>query len=319
MAVTTNSKLAFLEYALILLTLPFVFVFVFFHSGLSPEFNSSLLPIGDLFHPVLGKVLSLFCFIASLWVMSVINQQYKFAEYGNRSVFAIGFLFALLFPAFFLQFEDGLALLCMSLVMYFLLQVHNQISLGGLLFKAAFFLSIATLLNNIIFWFLIVLFISLFILRPFKLKEHLSILTGYVLPFFYFFGLAYLFDWSTKSIQLGFEVDLSFSDSIVSQIAYAWLIILSLISIFYSLSYRSKMVVQGRKQMTVLLLFFLAAVLLALMSKEDELNVFLLLLPFSIFYALIHKHLLKSWIFDALSIAITILILLRYFGVDFFA
>jgi hypothetical protein len=256
MAATTNSKFALLEYALILLTLPFIFIFIFSQTETNQEPNASLLTISNLIHPVLSKGFSLFSFIACLWVMLVINQQYKFAEYCSRSIFVLGFVFAFLFPDFFLLLDNGLALLCMSLVLYFLLQVHNQKDLVPLLFSTAFFLSIASILNTSIFWFLIVLFISLFILRPFKLKEHLSILSGYFLPFFYLYGIAFLLDWSIKPLELGFQIDIGFSDSIITQIAYGWLIVLSLLSIFYSLSYRSKMIVRSRKQMTVLLFFF---------------------------------------------------------------
>lgn len=318
MATTTNSKFAFLEYALILLTLPFVFVFVFFQAEAVPESTTSLIPISGLIHPLVGKMLAFFSFLASLWVMSTINRQYKFAEYSNRSIFALGLLFALLFPDFFLLLEDGLALLCMSLVLYFLLQIHNQKTLGALLFSAAFFLSLATLLNNSTFWFLIFLFAALFILRPFKLKEHLSILTAYLLPFCYLYAFAFVFDWEVKTIDFGFNVGFRGVGAIAIQIAYAWLIVLSLASIFYSLSSRSKMIVRSRKQMTVLLLFFFSAVLMAFLTNHLDFDLFLMMLPISIFYALFHKRLPRRWIVDVLSILIAVLVILYRFDINFF-
>jgi hypothetical protein len=249
----------------------------------------------------LGSSLGLLALIKSIAV------RYKFIQAKSNSVELFFITLLLAAPSIFCLPLNTFAALFSGLMLFILLRIHNQQSVVGLIFTASILASISSIVSIYYAAFFILVPVTVLLLRSFKLKNFIILIVGFLLPYFYYLGIAYLFNYQViaddfqllkiKELTIGLTINFSLLLTIS---------VISLLSMFYTLFKIQKLIVRQRNQIIIISLYLVISVALALLFDP-----ILVLLPVAIavsfFFGMFYQKLKRKWIMDSILILIWIL------------
>lgn len=312
------STIAFLLLLFAVLKLPFVFYSFPTIQPLSTLFGQTGALLGDF--PFFSFMIAQVCIILqAFWF----NYLFTEADFHERFSFVPALYYGLvssLLPVFnFFSIYTITAFLLLALFHNALIinlrksakmEAFNLGVLGGVL----------VVLDIHFLFFLPFLFLMLYVLKPFRFKEFMLLLFGWVMPLYFYFSIAYLFDvhinlsaFTLKHFSL-FKFDRDIFSSI-NLIATSLLVLFSFISlrgIMYSTGFKRK------KNVSMLIVLLISMTLILVFSGRhapDLLQV--LFIPISILLSLLMLRIRKKRlgeIFNAVYIALILAVnLLRIF------
>ena len=233
-------------------------LFLTSNNNLPPLDNTlSLIPFSFETPAIIPVSISIFIIIGIFFLVQRINHLHRFSE---KSPFVLMFLFLCFISGFWqiLMYPNGLIVALLSILAFLpMLNIYNQPSVGSLIFLSSILISLASILFLPSCLLLVTLFISIGIFRPFDLKNIIMVLVAYSLPFFYFFGIAYIFDFHVSlPLENIFHPSEKLNNSYLDDwtrsipvIGYALIMLLAFFSYFFS---KQQLIVRQRNQLNVL-------------------------------------------------------------------
>ena len=256
---------------------------------------------------------SFFVLINSYGLNALVNRN-KFLE---RNTYLIALLYIVLMSLFHSAYYlNGILITHFMLILmthqFFELNRHED---GRkTIFNSFFYAGIASTFSPILILSFPILILPILIMRPFKLREIVVSVLGYIIPFIYLVSLAYLFN---DSIELNFaEQHLAQSENKDYLFVIATICILLVLGTLAVLAKSQKTTINSNKQFRILFILTLIFAICALyyiisFQQLDQLS--LMLIPLSIF--LIFSFLSKTY-----GIAATVLfyVVFGYTVIKFF-
>lgn len=248
---------------------------------------------------VLVFLFGFICVMASLLVVLRMNTNHRFVE-GKSFPLAIFLIIALSsYPAVLLQPEMLFVSFLGVVIVYLLLNIYNQHSIAGIILKASFLCSIATLIYAPSIIFLLIILIGVTLFRPFNIRNTLLICVGFMLFYIYLFGLSYIFDWK---LSLPLEVNFDFYRTLEllltsSRIGVWFVFLLAILTISSVYTYRQRLIVRQRNQLSLLLAAFLLCFIVGVLFNLTGSFVFLFAI-LGLFFLFFYNNLNKKWLIE---------------------
>lgn len=240
-------------------------------------------------------VFNLLILVASTLIWGQILRRFKLIEGSKWPIYLLFFVGISIYPELLL----GNAIISYGLILiglnYYFLQIYNQVNIKYQVFVASLLLGLGGLICSASPLFLLVLWLGIALIRPFNLKVYLLSLISFLLPFAYFYGLAYLFDYSAEpllELETIFKLKMNSSSDWVEVLFMVFLLAMGL----FNLSLRAKMIVLIRNQKAYLLLALISSLFLVLFWDADA--IYLAFFPAAVFVQNTYDSLVKKWIFD---------------------
>lgn len=263
----------------------------------------------------LGAVL---CFMQALFINNIVNE--------NKMLPKKNYLAGAIFIIFASFFKENLLLSPVSICLTFLILCTTRIfalirkeKSYGDIFDIGFLAAVASLFYFPCIIFIVFAYIGLATMRPFKLREWLGVLTGFLAPFL-LVSTYYFWNDLTSEMFLSIAnihaegwllgIDLSAPDKIVI-VTLAACTAVSLV-LLPSALYSS--LIQVRKFSNTLILFIVLAAAAMLLQQSIRLSHFVLFsLPLAIFVAMILMHIKRKWIPEVIHIILILFVLAMQF------
>lgn len=171
---------------------------------------------------------------------------------------------------------------------YRMLALYNSNSPGAAIFNIGLFAGLASLLYIPAMAFLIMVLFALLIMRPFRIQEWVVAFLGFTSPY-YFLLIALYFgnqlNWKNIVPHIVFTLP-ALPTSIWISIGLMLLVIPFMIGGYFVQNNLNKMLIQGRKSWSLLLVFLITAVLVILINKANSYeNWIVTAVPFAAFHA----------------------------------
>ena len=189
--------------------------------------------------------------------------------------------------------------------------------------SAAYDLGMMVAIGSVIYlpfiYFFLVLWIALFLFRPFNWREAIAGVIGYVTIFFFLGVYYYLNDSITQFSAIWLPLGTKFPDSINIHY-YNYLVLAPVIAIlvlcFFKLQQNFfKSYVQVRKSFQLLFVIFLVAALSFYVKTPFSLNHFLLCtVPCAVFFAYYFLYAKNKWIYESLYLLLLISVIYFQFN-----
>ncbi len=174
------------------------------------------------------------------------------------------------------------------LVFYRLVNMHNVQRPGAAIFNVGLFMGVITLLYQPAIIFIILMLFSLFIMRPFRIREWLINLLGITMPYYLLIIILYLTNqWDWEKLEPGLTFGLpAMPANIKLTISLVLLVLPFIIGGFLVNANLNKMFIQVRKAWSLLLLFLIIGTLSILVSGGNNyINWLMCALPLTAFHA----------------------------------
>lgn len=199
-------------------------------------------------------------------------------------------------------------------IFYKIANLYNSSNPNVSVFNIGLLLGILALFYEPAVIFILLIPFSLFIMRPFRIREWLIGFLGVTTPFYFVGVILYLTDQFSLSALIpfiGFDLP-AIPSSIFVTISISLLVIPFIIGGYYVQDNLNKMLIQIRKTWSILLIFLIISVLLILVSGGDRyVNWICCLVPLSAFHAAAYFYPEKSklpWIIHWLVFGFAIFI-----------
>jgi len=166
-------------------------------------------------------------------------------------------------------------------------------------------------------WVTICLLIGVMTLRPFRLNELFLLLMGVLTPFYFYAVYLFLNDSLTvKSLLIDFHFQLPpVHNTIWLSVGAALLAVPFLIGGYFVQTHLHKMLIQVRKNWSILLLYLLLTIGIPFLNAPDSFhNWVLIAVPFAAFHAAAYFYLPRSWVALALFVITTGIIFYEQYG-----
>ena len=173
-------------------------------------------------------------------------------------------------------------------VFYRMASLYSMPKAGTAIYNIGILLGIVSLLYHPAIVFVLLIVFTLFIMRPFQIREWVIAFLGITTPYYFLAILLFLTNqWSWKSILPAISFDLpSMPSSVFVTISIALLVIPFIIGGFYVQNNLNKMLIQVRKNWSLLLLFLIMAVFIIIInSGNNYMNWLLCAIPLTAFHA----------------------------------
>ena len=182
-----------------------------------------------------------------------------------------------------------------------------------IIFNSGIFLGISSFLFFPSILFLVVMFLTLFIMRPFKLAESIMLIIGTITPFYFLYTFNYLVD--LKLSGLFPHLLLNIPTILLKQPETAGLVFISLlfcIGLYYLQINMNRLLVQSRKMWSVVFFFLMISILMIFMQEQHQIPTFhFIIIPIIMiitsFFSYTEKKFISSmahWMLVALSFVI---------------
>jgi hypothetical protein len=150
-------------------------------------------------------------------------------------------------------------------------------------------MGVVTLLYQPAIIFVILLLLALFIMRPFRIQEWLIGLLGITAPYYFLLLVLYLGDewkWQKLVPTISFRLP-AMPSTLATTFAIALLVVPFVIGGIYVQNNLSKMLIQGRKNWSLLLLFLIMSLLIIVVNggENNYVNWALSVMPLAAFHA----------------------------------
>ena len=174
-------------------------------------------------------------------------------------------------------------------VFYRMTTMYNENrATDGAVFNIGALTGLATLLYYPAIAFLLLMFFALLVMRPFRLREWVMSLIGFTTPYYFLFILLYFtnqWDWKNVVPQILFRLP-AIPASIWISIGIVLLIVPFLIGGFFVQANLNKMLIQYRKNWSLLLFYLLVAIVIILIDHTNFYeNWIVTAVPFAAFHA----------------------------------
>lgn len=180
-----------------------------------------------------------------------------------------------------------------------LFRMYNVASVKGTVFNTGLIVGLCSMIYFPAAAFLVLLLLGLLILRPFRVNELLLLLLGALTPFYFFAVYLFLNDRLTVANifpSIHFDVP-GVQQSVRLAIAAAFLVVPFLIGAFHIQQHLRKMLIQVRKNWSLVLLWLLLALLVPFINSRDDFHNWVLAMPaFAAFHGSAYLYPSKRWI-----------------------
>jgi len=173
-------------------------------------------------------------------------------------------------------------------VFYRMVIMYNTPKAGSAIFNIGLLLGIISLLYKPALLFSLLMFFTLFIMRPFRVQEYLIGLLGITTPYYFLATLLYLANkWSWDLIKPSLVFDLpAIPTSIFVTISISLMVIPFIIGGYFVQNNLNKLLIQVRKGWSLVLLFLILGLMIILVTGgENYSNWLLCAIPLAAFHA----------------------------------
>lgn len=171
---------------------------------------------------------------------------------------------------------------------YRMTNLHNAARPGNAIFNIGLLMGLVTLFYQPAIVFILLVWLALFIMRPFHIREWLISILGMTAPYYFLAIVLFLtnqWSWKTLLPVVSFSLP-AMPSSIFTTISIILLVLPFFIGGLFIQSNLSKMLIQVRKNWSVLLLFLIISVLIILSNGgKNYVNWVLCIVPLSAFHA----------------------------------
>ena len=261
-------------------------------SGPSHEFANAFGYWGTLDFSVIYSYI--FCNATLVLNAVLLNYLFNSHQFLDKNSYLPSLLYVVS-----MSFYDAIYIFDYLLIVHFLLilmiiqlfELKNQTEVLQHVFNAFLFLGLATTFQPIILFFYPFFYISLYIFRPFTVREFLLSIFGFIIPFLYCFTYLWWFN-LPKSLELNLpNLNYDIEGFLITFLLYVALIFFSYLSL------RSKMQkssIKLKKQIQILWLFVLMGILigilqLMLIDKVQDMSIAILYLTILLTFNFLHK------------------------------
>lgn len=266
-----------------------------------------------------GVLAFLLLYIQALMVNHVVNEY----RMTGRQTFLPGMAFLLITSLVPDWSCLSAPLIASTLVVWAfskLFELYNTTAANTRIYNIGFFLGLASFFYFPSLAFALCLFIGAAILRPFRVNEVFLLFMGILTPFYFF--AAYLFLTDQLSVKALFPVVRIAvpvgrpSYWMLSSIIV--LVIPFLMGGFYIQTQLRKMLIQARKNWSVLLLYVLLAVLIPFINNDGTYTAWVTTAaPVAAFHACAYLYPERKWVTNALFIIVVLFIIFQAYGMHF--
>lgn len=315
-----------LFYAVILKATYFINPLPFNFSTHAPFSNLFYRIIFSIFgnNPYWENVLTIILVFIQAVLLNQLSNHYKF---NLKTSFLIALSYILvtsLFWEFALLSPPLIANTFLIFIVKILFSTYKKEKIPKELFDLGFMLGISTLFYFPMFFFLLLIFIALLILRPFNLKEWMTVIIGIVVPYFllgtYYFWKDELKFFIQNQFVKPFEFynyNLDFNITLMVEVSL--ILLVSLWGFYLIQTYFNKSVVQWRKSMSVFFWFVLIGFFSFFLNPNLSLAHFILLsIPVSVFISFLFSEIRKNWLSEAIHLILLLTILFFQYNTFFF-
>jgi Family of unknown function (DUF6427) len=173
-------------------------------------------------------------------------------------------------------------------IWYKMIALYNNNRPDPAIFNIGVLTGVVTLLYVPALFFLLLVFFSLLIMRPFRIREWLMGLLGFTFPYYFLFIILYISNhWNWKSIVPSITITLpGMPHSIWITLGIVLLVVPFMIGGYFVQGNLNKMLIQVRKSWSLSLLFLLVAIFVILINHADSYeNWIVTAMPFAAFHA----------------------------------
>lgn len=297
----------------ILLALFAVLSSFFFESN---ELNSSIdlviVEFSSLFSGFLITVLTLLFSFLLIYLLSRLLAQNKLPAHEGANFWLFPLVGLSLFFSQNWTLEPVLGFFILVIAIYLMFQLSHEKQVQSSIFSVALLISLSSLFYVPLIAFYLLPFFALIIFRTFQPKEHITALVGLTVPWVYYLSAKYLFDLDTAFTLNGTHEKLVLSPAIIVNLVF--LGIFGLMGIFQAFANQSKLIVQQRNQMSVLLIFLIISIGLLCFQATNKLLAYFLVLALSVFYIWFYEAFKRKWIIQLVFLFILCLQLNEKWG-----
>tara|TARA_B100000965_G_C19558108_1_gene743194 strand:+ start:170 stop:1111 length:942 start_codon:yes stop_codon:yes gene_type:complete len=262
------------------------------------ELNSPIDLVIIEFSPLLSSFLvtslSLFFSLLLIYLLSSLLAQHKLPTHKGASFWLFPMVGLSLFFSQNWIFEPLLGFFILIIAFYLMFQLSHEKQVQSSIFTVALMISFSSLFYLPLMAFYLLPFFALIIFRTFQPKEHITALVGLTVPWIYYSSAKYLFDLDIAFALNGIHEKFVLSAATIVNIVF--LGICGLLGIFQAFANQSKLIVQQRNQMSVLLIFLIISIVLLCFQPTNGLLAYLLVLALSAFYIWFYKGFKRKWI-----------------------
>ncbi len=226
-------------------------------------------------------------FLQGLYLNGLVNNTKLFGTSHLLYLF-VYVVFSALIP----QWTTVSPFICINTIFIFIfsaiITLYQNRSAQNEIFLIAVLLSAGSLLFKPFIVFLLLLYIALLVLRPFRFSEWAIVLIGYCLPYYLLLTYFYVWDhWSHANqlipfLRFGY---FHFTKDPSELIALLFLLLPSVLGIWHISRYTSRTLALQRKIWAIVFYYFFLAVVLFTLNSQGCESLFLLLLPASFYIA----------------------------------
>lgn len=266
--------------------------------------------------PILNSVLSfVLLYIQALIITGIINEY----RMTTRHTFLPGLSYLLmtsLLPEWSFLSAPLMATTFILWAFAKLFQLYNKPSANGKIYNIGLLLGLASFIYFPSFLFGVCIIIGLLVLRPFRLNELFLMLLGITTPFYFYAVYLFLIDGFTVQgllTSLGITPPyLNNSLWVVGSIVF--IIIPFLIGAYYIQTNLRKMLIQARKNWSILLLWVLVGLLIGFANGSGLFtNWIVAVAPFAAFHACAYYYPPRKWVSSFLFFAVVTFILVQQY------
>jgi hypothetical protein len=180
-----------------------------------------------------------------------------------------------------------------------LFSLYNVSGGNGKIYNTGLLIGLASFIYYPSLVFAMCILIGLIVLRAFKLNEIFIFLSGILTPAYFFWVYLFLIDkfFLDQNIpQIGWHIP-SFKNSFWTLISVLLVVIPFILGGYFIQNQLGKMLIQARKNWSILLLYLILALFIPLLNNNKDLtNWILTLAPFAVFHAPAYLYPRKKWV-----------------------
>ena len=184
-------------------------------------------------------------------------------------------------------------------IFYKMTNLYNTPKPVASIFNIGMILGVVTLLYQPAIVFVLLLLLALFIMRPFRIREWLIGLLGISAPYYFLILILYFrneLHWNQVLPTISFRLP-AMPSSLAVTFSILLLVVPFIIGGIFVQNNLNKMLIQGRKNWSLLLLFLIMSLLIIVVNggENNYVNWALSVMPLAAFHAAAYYYPLKKW------------------------
>lgn len=184
-------------------------------------------------------------------------------------------------------------------IFYRMTNLYNTNKPGNAIFNIGVIMGLVTLTYQPAIVFILLILFSLFIMRPFRIREWFIGLLGVTAPYYFLALVLFLTNnWNWKLLLPGIDFTLPMMpSSLIVTFSIVLLVVPFIIGGFFIQNNLSKMLIQVRKNWSLLLLFLIMAMLIIVINGNGSyVNWVLCIVPLAGFHGAVYFYANSRWV-----------------------